>query len=62
MDQRNRLPSAEELKVVDYIFYRTFDVGSYTISDKIGEAISGVEGSHIYFFSPFPVTPSFVIV
>ncbi|CAA6660809.1 unnamed protein product [Spirodela intermedia] len=49
-DQRNRQPSDEELKVVDYIFYRTFDVGSYTISDKIGETIAGVEATYIFNF------------
>lgn len=42
-DERNRQPSLEELNVADYIFYRTFDVDKFIISDKLGEYISKVE-------------------
>ncbi|KAK1310491.1 hypothetical protein QJS10_CPA08g00323 [Acorus calamus] len=42
-DWRNPQPSEEELKKADYIFYRTFDVGTYGISDKIGDSIAGIE-------------------
>uniref|UniRef100_A0A1D1ZK63 BAH and coiled-coil domain-containing protein 1 n=2 Tax=Anthurium amnicola TaxID=1678845 RepID=A0A1D1ZK63_9ARAE len=47
-DERNTQPSDEELKMADYIFYRTFDVGNYTISDKIGDSVAGVEAKHIF--------------
>ncbi|GAB2233487.1 hypothetical protein Droror1_Dr00002710 [Drosera rotundifolia] len=39
-DERNRQPSEHELRVADYIFYRTFDVDKLIISDKLGEKIS----------------------
>ncbi|KAK1282888.1 hypothetical protein QJS10_CPB22g00359 [Acorus calamus] len=43
IDRRNPQPSEEELKKADYIFYRTFDVETYSISDKIGDSIAGIE-------------------
>jgi len=43
-DERNRRPSDEEVKMADYIFYRTFDVGSFAISDKLCEKIASIEG------------------
>ncbi|KAJ8444345.1 hypothetical protein Cgig2_019903 [Carnegiea gigantea] len=42
-DEKNRQPSVEELAMADYVFYRTFDVGSLTISDKLGEKIASIE-------------------
>lgn len=42
-DEKNRQPSVEELEMADYVFYRTFDVGSLTISDKLGEKIASIE-------------------
>ncbi|KAL8167882.1 hypothetical protein V2J09_009381 [Rumex salicifolius] len=39
-DKRNRQPSPEELAMADFVFYRTFDVDKFTISDKLGEYIS----------------------
>ncbi|XP_026659261.2 protein ANTI-SILENCING 1-like [Phoenix dactylifera] len=46
-DERNRQPSSEELAMADYIFYRTFDVGSYEISEKIADRIAGVEVKYL---------------
>ncbi|XP_078438869.1 protein ANTI-SILENCING 1-like [Wolffia australiana] len=47
-EQRNRQPSEEELKDADYIFYRTFDVGSLTLSNEFGENIAGVEVKYLF--------------
>ncbi|KAG1365807.1 protein ANTI-SILENCING 1 [Cocos nucifera] len=46
-DERNQQPSTEELAMADYIFYRTFDVGSYEISEKIADRIAGVEVKYL---------------
>ncbi|XP_010931210.1 protein ANTI-SILENCING 1 isoform X2 [Elaeis guineensis] len=46
-DERNRQPSSEELAMADYIFYRTFDVGSYEISEKIADRIADVEVKYL---------------
>ncbi|XP_019705977.1 protein ANTI-SILENCING 1 isoform X2 [Elaeis guineensis] len=46
-DERNRQPSSEELTMADYIFYRTFDVGSYEISEKIADKIADVEVKYL---------------
>lgn len=35
--------------MADYIFYRTFDVGKYIISEKFPSLIGGIEGSSMYF-------------
>lgn len=43
-DSRNPQPSAEEIQMADYVFYRTFDVGSCTISDHFGETVGGLDG------------------
>ncbi|KAK1299244.1 hypothetical protein QJS10_CPB14g01128 [Acorus calamus] len=43
-DQRNPQPLEEELKMADYIFHCTFDVGTLSISDKIGDSVAGIEG------------------
>ncbi|XP_031490640.1 protein ANTI-SILENCING 1-like [Nymphaea colorata] len=42
-DKRNHPPSELELKEADYIFYRVFDVSSYTISENIADKIGGVK-------------------
>eukprot|EP00262_Sarcandra_glabra_P018042 TRINITY_DN637_c0_g4_i1.p1 TRINITY_DN637_c0_g4~~TRINITY_DN637_c0_g4_i1.p1 ORF type:complete len:418 (-),score=87.55 TRINITY_DN637_c0_g4_i1:248-1387(-) len=34
--------------MADYTFYRTFDVGNCTISDKIGDKVAGVEAENIF--------------
>ncbi|XP_009404821.2 protein ANTI-SILENCING 1 [Musa acuminata AAA Group] len=46
-DERNRQPSNRELEMADYIFYRTFDVQTYTISEKINDKIAGVEAKYL---------------
>ncbi|XP_058112400.1 protein ANTI-SILENCING 1-like isoform X2 [Magnolia sinica] len=48
-DTRNPQPSDDELRMADYIFYRTFNVGNYTISERIEDSIAGIEG--MYFFN-----------
>ncbi|XP_057957391.1 protein ANTI-SILENCING 1 [Malania oleifera] len=47
-DSRNPQPSEEELRMADYVFYRTFDVGSCTISNKIDDKIAGIEVKFIF--------------
>ncbi|KAK1312462.1 hypothetical protein QJS10_CPA07g00561 [Acorus calamus] len=47
-DQRNPQPSEEELKMADYIFHCTFDVGTFSISDKIGDSVAGIEVSFLF--------------
>ncbi|KAF3787515.1 hypothetical protein EJ110_NYTH23062 [Nymphaea thermarum] len=42
-DKRNHPPSELELIEADYIFYRVFDVSSYTISENIADKIGGVK-------------------
>ncbi|XP_059633112.1 protein ANTI-SILENCING 1-like [Cornus florida] len=47
-DSRNPQPSVEELQMADYVFYRTFDVGHLTISDKMGDKVAGIEVKFIF--------------
>uniref|UniRef100_A0A803MKD7 RRM domain-containing protein n=1 Tax=Chenopodium quinoa TaxID=63459 RepID=A0A803MKD7_CHEQI len=42
-DERNRQPSAQELKMAHHVFYRTFDVQNHTVSDTLGEKIAMTE-------------------
>ncbi|GMN50071.1 hypothetical protein TIFTF001_019232 [Ficus carica] len=42
-DKRNPRPSANELNTADYIFYRTFDVGNKSISEKFADEIDGTK-------------------
>ncbi|XP_021751369.1 protein ANTI-SILENCING 1-like [Chenopodium quinoa] len=42
-DERNRQPSAQELKMAHHVFYRTFDVQNHTVSDTLGETIAMTE-------------------
>ncbi|KAK6912155.1 hypothetical protein RJ641_024248, partial [Dillenia turbinata] len=44
-DKRNPRPSESELEMADYIFYRTFDVGSCKISENFPETINGLKGA-----------------
>ena len=46
-DKRNPQPSDRELKMADYIFYRTFDVGTLSISDKIENRTAAIDGMQI---------------
>ncbi|KAI3445185.1 hypothetical protein Pfo_001850 [Paulownia fortunei] len=41
--KRNPQPTEEELRMADYVFYRTFDVGKYIISEKFPSSIGGIE-------------------
>ncbi|KAI7994408.1 Protein ANTI-SILENCING 1 [Camellia lanceoleosa] len=43
-DSRNPQPSEQEIRMADYIFYRTFDVRHCTISDKMDDKVGGLEG------------------
>ncbi|XP_071697221.1 protein ANTI-SILENCING 1 [Rutidosis leptorrhynchoides] len=47
-DSRNPQPSDKELKAADFIFYRTFDVQSCTILDKLDEEIGGLEIKYVF--------------
>ncbi|CAI9093474.1 OLC1v1028979C2 [Oldenlandia corymbosa var. corymbosa] len=47
-DSRNPQPSAEQLQMADYVFYRTFDVGKFIISDKMDERIGGLEVKYLF--------------
>lgn len=47
-DARNPQPSDEELRIGDFIFYRTFDVGLRKVLDKIDEKIAGIEVKFIF--------------
>lgn len=48
-DQRNPQPSPEDLKVADFIFYRTFNVDNFSISENIEDKIDGIEGKYSFF-------------
>ncbi|KAI3993625.1 hypothetical protein MKX01_002638, partial [Papaver californicum] len=41
-DDKNPQPSEEEMKTDDYIFYSTFNVNTFKISDKIDEKIATI--------------------
>ncbi|XP_026380596.1 protein ANTI-SILENCING 1-like [Papaver somniferum] len=47
-DAKNPQPSEEEMKTADYVFYRTFNVNTFKISDKIDEKIATVQDTFIY--------------
>ncbi|XP_062097241.1 protein ANTI-SILENCING 1 isoform X2 [Humulus lupulus] len=42
-DSRNPQPTDEKLQMADYIFRRTFDVGTYKVMDKIDDEIAGTD-------------------
>ncbi|XP_057969119.1 protein ANTI-SILENCING 1-like isoform X2 [Malania oleifera] len=47
-DERNSQESKVELRMADFIFYRTFDVGSYTISDRFPDRIAGIKVEYYF--------------
>ncbi|KAE8724478.1 Bromo-adjacent domain-containing protein, putative isoform 2 [Hibiscus syriacus] len=47
-DSRNPQPSDRDIKMADFVFYRTFDVGLRTIMDRIDEKIAGTEVKFIF--------------
>nr|XP_043618145.1 protein ANTI-SILENCING 1 [Erigeron canadensis]XP_043618152.1 protein ANTI-SILENCING 1 [Erigeron canadensis] len=47
-DNRNPQPSDDELKAADFIFYRTFDVQSCTILDKMDNAVGGIDIKYVF--------------
>ncbi|WZZ12268.1 hypothetical protein YC2023_105357 [Brassica napus] len=47
-DVRNPQPSEEELKSADFLFHRTYDVGTSEILDKIDDEIAGVDVKFIF--------------
>lgn len=47
-DRRNRQPSEEEIKLADYIFYRTFNVGQCTLSDKMDDCVGGLAVNYVF--------------
>ncbi|ESQ32100.1 hypothetical protein EUTSA_v10005547mg, partial [Eutrema salsugineum] len=48
LDVRNPQPSDEEIKLADFLFHRTFDVGTFKILDKIDDKIAGVDVKFIF--------------
>ncbi|XVF24867.1 hypothetical protein REPUB_Repub13aG0164400 [Reevesia pubescens] len=48
-DRRNPQPSEVDLSMADFIFSRTFDVGSYRIVDSFPDTIAGIKVE--YFFN-----------
>lgn len=49
VDKRNLQPSSTDVELADYIFYRVFDVGNYTISDVLADTVAGIEGMACIF-------------
>ncbi|KAL8537173.1 hypothetical protein ACS0TY_012380 [Phlomoides rotata] len=47
-DNRNPQPSAKEIQMADYLFYRVFDVESLTISDKMDDEVGGIEVKYVF--------------
>ncbi|KAK4419987.1 protein ANTI-SILENCING 1 [Sesamum alatum] len=47
-DSRNPQPSAEELQMANYVFYRIFDVKSCTISDQMDDTIGGLKVEFVF--------------
>ncbi|CAL5431598.1 unnamed protein product [Camellia sinensis] len=45
---RNPQPSEQEIRMADYIFYRTFDVRHCTISDKMDDKVGGLEVKFVF--------------
>ena len=43
-DQRNPQASEQQLEMADYIFYRSFDVGTCRISESFADQICGFKG------------------
>ncbi|MFS7980680.1 putative BAH domain, nucleotide-binding alpha-beta plait domain superfamily [Helianthus anomalus] len=51
-DERNPKASKEELKMSDYVFYRTFDVEKCILSDKFPDKIAGLDVEHFFNRKP----------
>ncbi|CAH8363188.1 unnamed protein product [Eruca vesicaria subsp. sativa] len=47
-DVRNPQPSEEEIKSADFLFHRTYDVGTSRILDKMDDNIAGVDVKFIF--------------
>ncbi|CAH8363187.1 unnamed protein product [Eruca vesicaria subsp. sativa] len=47
-DVRNPQPSEEEIKSADFLFHRTYDVGTSRILDKIDDNVAGVDVEFIF--------------
>ncbi|KAJ4958617.1 hypothetical protein NE237_025728 [Protea cynaroides] len=47
-DSRNPQPSEAEVRMADYVFYRTFDVQKRAISDRFEDKIAGTEVRHFF--------------
>lgn len=47
-DERNPQPSAQELELADYFFYRTFDVERCTISELMSDKVAGLEVKFVF--------------
>lgn len=61
-DSRNYQPTEEELKMADYVFYRTFDVGLCTILDKMDDKVGGLESTCICILN-YPLSSfSFILI
>ena len=50
-DERNPQATVEELKMSDYVFYRTFDVKECKLSEIFPDKIAGVEGLCVLHFN-----------
>ncbi|KAL8226829.1 hypothetical protein R6Q57_016661 [Mikania cordata] len=47
-DNRNPQPSDEQRKAADFVFYRTFDVQSYAVLDKMDDEVGGLEIKYVF--------------
>ncbi|XP_071933798.1 protein ANTI-SILENCING 1-like [Coffea arabica] len=47
-DPRNAQPTEDDLRNADYIFYRTFDVGSCKVSTAFADQVAGIEVKHYF--------------
>ncbi|XP_075487555.1 protein ANTI-SILENCING 1 isoform X2 [Primulina tabacum] len=47
-DRRNRQPTAEELQMANYVYYRSFDVKSLTISDQLNDTVGGIQVKFVF--------------
>ncbi|KAL1536065.1 protein ANTI-SILENCING 1-like [Salvia divinorum] len=47
-DQRNPQPTEKELESADFLFYRTFDVGSRKVLENFPSSIAGIKVDHFF--------------
>lgn len=52
-DKRNSQASEQELKMANYVFYCTFDVGKRRILEEFPDKIDGIKGSLLAFENSF---------